>query len=124
MKFKLNNNGKINNIYKGVISKERKKGNFLFTVPHLMFCEVSVSEHGSTSLFVCILASSIRLYKRISQNANRTLCEVDGSKHGKQFGRSLDNRISISYSSLFQPVFSKLLQMVCLALCKIIKIKI
>ena len=74
--------------------------------------------------FVCILAYSIRLWKKTCQNANRTLCEVDGRNHGKQFGRSLDNRISTSYSSLFQPVFSKLLQMVCLALCKIIEIKI
>ena len=65
--------------------------------------------------FVCILASSTWLCKKTSHNANRTFCKVDGGKHGKQFGRSLDIRKSISCSCLFQPVLSKLLQMVCLA---------
>ena len=100
----------------------------MFTVPHLMFSEVyQKREKEKMALqvylrrqFVCILASSSHPCKKTSQNANRTLREVDGSKHGKQFGRSLDIRKSISCSYLYQPVLSKLVQMVCLAWCKTI----
>ena len=100
----------------------------MFTVPHLMFSEVyQKREKEKMALqvylrrqFFCILASSSHPCKKTSQNANRTLREVDGSKHGKQFGRSLDIRKSISCSYLYQPVLSKRVQMVCLAWCKTI----
>ena len=59
----------------------------------------------------------VKRYEEFAIDVDWTLCKVDGSKHGKQFGWSLDSKPFSSCTTLFKPVLSKLLQMVCLTLC-------